>query len=1622
MAVLTTVNNVNENGTATDDVASGSTTITRIRYTDRAGAVVDTTIAVGPAGSTFLTFYGTLTINQNGSYSYVANAPAAEALDTGDLVQEVFSYDFGLGPSIGAGDVTDDGTTTISITGVNDAPVIVNNTYFINEDSGPFFQAGPAYLGNDTDVDDAVLTAPVLLVGPTNGTWSGLIDGTFTYTPNANFFGTDTVTVQVTDGEATVTEIITFVVANVNDAYVAVDDFSDPGGPGGDPGVDFFPLYDFNEDATQSGTIAQLLANDINPDGDLIDVQSITNLFDVNNPGVQVGTISYNAGAGTFVITPNANWSGDAFFDYVARNTDTGEIDTGRVFVEVDSVSDAPEGADVTRTTAEDTPRVFLLSDFALTDVNDTPADTISGVRITTLPADGQIQYDTDPGAGVTWVAVAAGTLVSAADITAGRLRFVPDLNENDNTAAPANYTTFTFQVNDTGSTTDGGVVQDTTPNTFTFSVTPVNDNPVAVNDTYSTIEDVTLTVAAPGVLANDVDDGDPELTQTLVVTSTGTFATAGGSVTINADGSFVYDPDDNYQGVDTFNYTISDGAGGTASATVTINVGNIADIPTAVDDAEGPVNEDVPGQAAGLLPGGFAFRTEANGFFLESDLLADDFDDDNIPPSNAGLDITGVGAPVGGTVALYTSPGGTQYVVFTPFANYSGPGGFDYAVTDPEGNSDIGRVTFDVLEVADGGPVATDDSITGVTEQVSRTFNEAEIRSLILGNDTDPDNAGAGAGTDQLQLRAILNIQNATIDQIVTDANGNITSFRLTTNSNQNGLNASFDYVVDDSAARAASTADPRVQGAPDTRTGTDIGTVTITVTAVNDAPIALDDTTATILEDSAGISFTQAFLLSNDSDPDNAGGSNAGLTIVNVGGLVPGSGNSVTDSQGTLTANADGTYTFVPAANFNGTAAYNYTVTDASGATDTEQVFIPVTAVNDEPVANDDGTLPVGLLQPANFFGSLGPNDGNDPISPGAPLVVEDRPATFTWEQLLANDNDGDPTGSVDDDQTLTILPGTSNFGTVTVDSVARTITFTPTAGYTGPASFTYILQDDGGTANGGDNQDTGTVFVNVVNDEPLSAIADNYSGGAQQSVQVRGLGGNDTIEGTAAIDQLFGGADNDTLRGLGGNDYLYGGSGNNSLDGGDGNDSFYINDGGNDTVVGGNGNDAVFAGNNLNAADNINLGSGINTLAIQGGAYAGGYAFGANNLQNVQNLVVASGQVAGIWPNPVGPGPFDYNLILQDANIAAGQILTIIGNGLGANIPGLQAGEDLTIDATDEKNGAIRVFAGQGNDNVLGGEGNDGVFFETGAWSNGGHSFDGRNGVDSVAFRGSGLGNIILNGIVRVENVVLLSEDQTNFGGQDLNLGNFDYGVTTVDSNTSAGSTLRIDGFFLNSSETLTVNAQAESNANLIIFGGNGNDTISGGNQSNPVNGAGGVDLIYGGGGGDSMNGGAAAEVVFIVTLASRAWDGVNVYAYGAASDSVAGDLSLSGIDRIAGFDWTQDKLDINAGGAATNGLVLGIAGLNVTDVNTTVGSLDFVANNLVNDFNTNLAAQIDGILDPGQAAVLRVTGGSLAGSEVFVADINGNGSYDQGTDLVIIFDNTVTQLPPNTDFII
>src|SRR5207249_2349285 len=149
-----------------------------------------------------------------------------------------------------------------------------------------------------------------------------------------------------------------------------------------------------------------------------------------------------------------------------------------------------------------------------------------------------------------------------------GTLTYTPAPNANGSA-------TVTAQLHDNGGTTNGGV-DTSAPQTFTISVTAVNDAPVAVSDSYSTNEDTTLTAAAPGVLGNDSDVDSATITAVLVA------GPSHGTLTLNANGSFSYTPAGNYNGADSFTYKANDGALNSNIATVSLTVTAVNDAPVA--------------------------------------------------------------------------------------------------------------------------------------------------------------------------------------------------------------------------------------------------------------------------------------------------------------------------------------------------------------------------------------------------------------------------------------------------------------------------------------------------------------------------------------------------------------------------------------------------------------------------------------------------------------------------------------------------------------------------------------------------------------------------------------------------------------------------------------------------------------------------------------------------------------------------------------------------------------------------------------------------------------------------------------------------------------------------------
>ncbi len=207
----------------------------------------------------------------------------------------------------------------------------------------------------------------------------------------------------------------------------------------------------------------------------------------------------------------------------------------------------------------------------------------------------------------------------------------------------------------------------------------------------------------------------------------------------------------------------------------------------------------------------------------------------------------------------------------------------------------------------------------------------------------------------------------------------------------------------------------------------GSRIYTVSVTVTPVNDAPTAAD-AAITTLEDTIK---TGTLPQAHDVDGD---------TVTYAKAADP--------AHGTVSIEADGSYTYKPAADYNGKDSFSYTVSDGQGGSNTYTVEVTVTPVNDAPVA------------------------GNASIA-----TPEDTPKTGTLPQ--GRDVDGEPfTYTKESDPA---------HGTVTIGTDGS-YTYTPATDYNGPDSFTYTISD----GHGGKNTYTVDVTVGAVNDAPTAADA--------------------------------------------------------------------------------------------------------------------------------------------------------------------------------------------------------------------------------------------------------------------------------------------------------------------------------------------------------------------------------------------------------------------------------------------------------------------------------------------------------------------------------------------------
>ena len=395
-----------------------------------------------------------------------------------------------------------------------------------------------------------------------------------------------------------------------------------------------------------------------------------------------------------------------------------------------------------------------------VSDIYTTPEDTTLNV---VAPGRSHNDFDPNPGDTITAVLVsnpASGVLTFDAN---GSLSYTPNLNYNG-------LDSFTYRARD-----QGGLMSNIA--TVTITVTPVNDAPVAVNDAYSTPEDTVLNIAAPGVLANDTDiDGPFPLNAVLVATTTN------GSLTLNANGSFTYTPNLNYNGPDSFTYRARDGDGLLSAniATVTITVTPVNDPPVAVNDTYTVRNVDV-------------LTVAPNG------VLANDTDVDGPFPLTAQL----VSGPSVGTLNFNTNGGFTYTPPPPPFV---GPVTFTYRARDGEGllSANTATVTINVTP-SNRPPVALCRNVVIDARSICPASFFITPEQVDNGS-TDPDIATGDFITLSINFNGPFTIGQTSVILTVTDSFGLFDSCTATVtvlanDCNRNGIPDSCE-LADGSAA----------------------------------------------------------------------------------------------------------------------------------------------------------------------------------------------------------------------------------------------------------------------------------------------------------------------------------------------------------------------------------------------------------------------------------------------------------------------------------------------------------------------------------------------------------------------------------------------------------------------------------------------------------------------------------------------------------------------------------------------------------------------------------------------------------------------------------------------------
>lgn len=378
-------------------------------------------------------------------------------------------------------------------------------------------------------------------------------------------------------------------------------------------------------------------------------------------------------------------------------------------------------------------------------------------------------------------------------------------------------------------------------------------------NDTFNVNEDSTSNTLS--VLANDTVQGSTVLT----INRIGSLSN-GGTATISEDGRTIrYTPASNFNGAESFTYTVRDQNGAEATATVTVQVAAINDPPVANPDTI-TITENTTNNVINVL---------AN--------------DTTGPDTNETLTVASVGTPSqGGTV---TVGNGGLNIIYAPRTGFRGTETVTYVLSDGKGGTATGTVTITVAQ-ANPPPTAVNDTAT-VAEDADAIIIDA------IANDSTADTG------ETISISAVGTPNRGGTASLTND--GKI-SYKPAANFNGTEL---VTYTLRDS------------------RGGTATGTVTVTVTPVNDAPVATDDS-AQVLTGTVARTVT---VLSNDTDID---GDTLTITAITQPATGTGTVAIAADNRSLL-------YT-PPSATFIGSATFTYTISDGKGGTDTATVTLSV------------------------------------------------------------------------------------------------------------------------------------------------------------------------------------------------------------------------------------------------------------------------------------------------------------------------------------------------------------------------------------------------------------------------------------------------------------------------------------------------------------------------------------------------------------------------------------------------------------------------------------------------------------------------------------------------------